>query len=927
MARTLCSRARMLVVLLALLAAAPLASAYPSFWVTKYINANKVGCIDHPSAATLSSNFHPVPDSLFSNSGVSFTITTTTGEITTTVCAGRNYTLTIGFPSGSRYMFMTANVSRLFPFGDTVPSGCTGSRIFTQTAMTSFATTLSIPASQPASKISLRVSCSLGYQNNIDQNQYVLTATGACVAPSPSPPPPPNPPPSPRPPPSSPPPPRSPPPPPSPSPPPVYSSGCPSTGACGICASAFRCATCFNASYVLTEDGKCNCAPGNVGQASNNVNNTYMTCKPCSSTTVSPGGTVSTAVCSSCPTDYMANKARTSCVLNRGWAQASNDIHNSRSATEEIAVSPTSISSVRKAWNFTTDGDVSSTPMVYNGSVYFSSWGSGSLDGGSIFCLNAQTGVQIWKQSVVQLLKGAGVDVPDSDAPSVMSRTGFAFVRVSSSGGSRRLLEDNSLNSARIILGTMRSGIGGYPYVLALNAATGAYIWKAKLSDHPAALVTQSPSIYNGYAYIGLSSLEEARAAAMGYPCCDFRGSFHKIDVRDGTILWNWFSVPDHVGWSGASVWGSNPAIDPARGVAYIATGDNYQMPDAVEACLERLGELTDANVEEQLRCENEVHGATNYRNSVVAVELETGLTRWATKLGGADAWNAACFSGGANPNCPSVAGPDYDFGQAPMLYTTCRNSSVTTTTVVNGRTTTKTTTYTGCKQLLAVGQKAGIAWGLRPDSGAVEWWKQVGPGGVIGGMMWGSATDGSRVYVSNNNYFHRPLDTAALKVVNTGFVPTGGLVSALDAWDGTILWTYANPAPQMGNAALNALSQAPVTVANGVVMYGSMDPSGRLSFLNATSGALLASYSVNASVASGPSVVMGNIYVGSGYNNFGLGNKGQTLTALTVTPTFKKCGQLLCPSNQCDGSKCKGSPWCPQCSAKGCEDNGVCRT
>ena len=56
--------------------------------------------------------------------------------------------------------------------------------------------------------------------------------------------------------------------------------------------------------------------------------------------------------------------------------------------------------------------------------------------------------------------------------------------------------------------------------------------------------------------------------------------------------------------------------------------------------------------------------------------------------------------------------------------------------------------TGAGCKQRIALGQKAGIAWSLVPETGDVDWWRQVGPGGVIGGMMWGSATDGQRIYV-----------------------------------------------------------------------------------------------------------------------------------------------------------------------------------
>ena len=53
-------------------------------------------------------------------------------------------------------------------------------------------------------------------------------------------------------------------------------------------------------------------------------------------------------------------------------------------------------------------------------------------------------------------------------------------------------------------------------------------------------------------------------------------------------------------------------------------------------------------------------------------------------------------------PTCPR---PTPDFGQAPMLITACKKGKI------------------ACKQLLVVGQKAGIVWALRPDTGAVDWW------------------------------------------------------------------------------------------------------------------------------------------------------------------------------------------------------------
>ena len=74
------------------------------------------------------------------------------------------------------------------------------------------------------------------------------------------------------------------------------------------------------------------------------------------------------------------------------------------------------------------------------------------------------------------------------------------------------------------------------------------------------------------------------------------------------------------------------------------------------------------------------------------------------------DAWNGGCFAGSNHPNCPNPEGPDYAFGQAPMLVTACRANK-------------------GCKQLAVVGQKSGIVWAIRLDSGAIDWWTQVGPG------------------------------------------------------------------------------------------------------------------------------------------------------------------------------------------------------
>lgn len=601
-----------------------------------------------------------------------------------------------------------------------------------------------------------------------------------------------------------------------------------------------------------------------------------------------------TATCTKCPSGQVPNREGSLCLVKGTWPMASMDYTNRRWNTEENILSPSTLKYMSTKWTYTPDGDVSATPTVIKSKVYFPTWK------GSVVCVSADTGAQIWKLNVEALLTTAGVAINPTDVGYIVSRTAVTYA-VASNG------------RALVVFGLMRRNIGGYPYVFAVDANTGAYVWSYKAEDHPAALITQAPTIYDGYVFIGTSSMEEARAGAMDYACCSFRGAFLKIRLVDGALQWKWYATPD--GFTGAAVWGSQAPVDKARNLIYIATGDNYEHPQEVEDCLKALEPLTADNVPQQLECENKAGGASNYRNAIVALDITTGAVKWGTKLGGADAWNAACFQVN-NTNCPDVAGPDYDFGQAPMLITACKANRQ------------------ACKQLLVVGQKAGIVWALRPDTGVVDWWKQVGPPGTIGGMMWGSASDNERVYVSNNNFWHAPLDQSALLgVPNTPGAtippspsPTGGLAAAMNAYDGTLLWSFANPTPQINSNTLNALSQAPVTVANGVVLYPSMDAAGTLFFLDALTGKLLTSTATGASDACGPSVTNGVVITGSGYLNFGLGNVGQAVTAYSFTPALTKCGSLLCP-NGCDGKrKCKGSPWCPDCGAKGCEDNGKCR-
>ena len=69
--------------------------------------------------------------------------------------------------------------------------------------------------------------------------------------------------------------------------------------------------------------------------------------------------------------------------------------------------------------------------------------------------------------------------------------------------------------------------------VYAVNAMTGALIWKSKVDDHPAARVTGAPTVYSGVVYVGVSSIEEVTGSRPTYQCCTFRGSVVALESRD----------------------------------------------------------------------------------------------------------------------------------------------------------------------------------------------------------------------------------------------------------------------------------------------------------------------------------------------------------------------------------------------------------
>src|SRR5262249_55622497 len=127
-------------------------------------------------------------------------------------------------------------------------------------------------------------------------------------------------------------------------------------------------------------------------------------------------------------------------------------------------------------------------------------------------------------------------------------------------------------------------------------------------------------------------------------------------------------------------------------------------------------------------------------------------------------------------------------------------------------------------RDLVGIGAKSGVYTLLDAKSGAFIWNPLIGPGGDQGGMGWGTALDGGRIYASITNHHHIPYRLTQNGVL-TNQTATGGSWAALDPASGTILWQTADPQVETlpGTGVVGVWDLAPVTVANGVVYVSSM--------------------------------------------------------------------------------------------------------
>jgi outer membrane protein assembly factor BamB len=505
--------------------------------------------------------------------------------------------------------------------------------------------------------------------------------------------------------------------------------------------------------------------------------------------------------------------------LNNHWAEGNRDI------------SSKSITSLSVHCKIPDPVGQSAPPAITGSIAYYPTYN------GSFIALNYKTCEVKWNLNVSQVIVDYGPITPlQLEVATTTSRT------------SPQIDAANNI----LFFGTQIHAL-----VVAADLDTGAVLGVQQANPHELAIITSSPTFYDNTLFVGVSSAEEnAGYFSNGtYPCCSFIGNaaafrFTRTTTPPKfTTLWNVTTIPPNLPtppdgpdgqnplrWSGAGIWGSQPPIDTARHQVIFATGNAYTVPQAFFHCTE---------------AEADKHCFPSYiwQESVFALDVRTGRANWVRRLDELDAWTLVCGTHGIPRNetlCPFTPGPDADFGMAPSLVKGGARG------YGDGG---------GKRDLLTVGQKSGVLYGLAADTGAVLWSVLTSPGDTLAGLSWGVAADDERVYYTGANsgqqeWLLQPENRTAVN---------NSVIGAASVRDGSLLWQFPVPKGEMSLVIPAVVGDLLLTGGTGPFGYLSPGP-GTLIAAKKETGEIVWSFELDGPLQGGIAVEGKYVLLGTGY-------------------------------------------------------------
>jgi polyvinyl alcohol dehydrogenase (cytochrome) len=402
----------------------------------------------------------------------------------------------------------------------------------------------------------------------------------------------------------------------------------------------------------------------------------------------------------------------------------------------ETAITPSTAPSLKQKWAHSANNGVSDQAVTMNGIVYWGSWD------GYAHATNISTNAYIWSKFIGRT----------TDSSCIPPQVGVA-----------------STPTVATVNGQLEVFVGGGDANLyALNASSGNIIWHTSLGSSPSHFIWDSPALYNGSIYIGISSFGD---------CPLVQGKMFQLNASTGAVQHTFNVVPN--GCTGGGVWGS-PTIDESAGHVFFVTGNSgncsSSQNDHSFALVELNLDLSVASIYQlpaNQRPGDSDFGSTptlftNSSGSMVGVANKNGkyYAFHRSNIATGPAWTKQVANGG---DCPQ-----------------CANGSISPS-AWDG-----TNLYVGGGSTTIAGQscKGGVRK-LNPDNGSYIWEHCMQSGGVLGSV---TATSSGIVAASQGT-------TVIVMNASTGAT----LARLTDNKSGSLL--YAGP-----------------TISNGILLVGNLD-------------------------------------------------------------------------------------------------------
>ena len=171
---------------------------------------------------------------------------------------------------------------------------------------------------------------------------------------------------------------------------------------------------------------------------------------------------------------------------------------------------------------------VSATPLVINGVVYYPTWN------GLLVALSYRHCLVLWQMNISAIVT-AYKPIPADFASYLFPASRTTPVA----------------NHNVLFVGTLANAL-----LLAIDQHSGRLLDQIQLNNHPVAIITMSPTFYDGKIFVGTASQEEYTAGVIaGYECCSFIGNMNGLTFHHNKfkLLWSLDMAPARSNFTGAA--------------------------------------------------------------------------------------------------------------------------------------------------------------------------------------------------------------------------------------------------------------------------------------------------------------------------------------------------------------------------------------